>query len=84
MVENFDKFDKWQTICQSFPYYLNVSFMKPTINLSKFCSSKYCVDLICPSFILSNFCAIQGKSVDSYVEWINTDVSAKTGTEQKL
>ena len=39
MVENFDKFDEWLAIRQSFPYKslsLNVSPMKPTINLSKF------------------------------------------------
>ena len=58
MVENFDKFDKWLVICQSFPtklFYLNVSPMKPTINLLKFCLSKYHVAR--PHW--SNFCAIQ-------------------------
>ena len=39
MVENFDEFDKWLAIRQSSPYKslsLNVSPLKPTINLSKF------------------------------------------------
>lgn len=40
-------------------FYLNVSPMTPTMNLSKFCSSKYHVGLIRQSFTLSNFCAIQ-------------------------
>ena len=41
-VENFDEFDEWLAIRQSFPYKplsLNVSSLKTTINLSKFYSS---------------------------------------------
>ena len=44
--ETFDDFDEWLVICQSFPYKplsLNVSPLKPTINLSKFFLVKFCV-----------------------------------------
>ena len=42
MVENFDEFDEWLAICQSFPYKpssLNTSLLKPTSYSSKFCLS---------------------------------------------
>ena len=38
MVENFDEFDEWLAICQSFPYQplsLNVFPLKSTINSSQ-------------------------------------------------
>ena len=44
MMENFDDFDEWVAICQSFPYRslsLNVSPLKPTVNSSKFLPVKF-------------------------------------------
>ena len=44
-TENFDEFDEWLVIRQSFPYKplsLNVSSLKATINSSKFYSSNFC------------------------------------------
>ena len=44
-VEDFDEFNEWLAIRQSFPYKplsLNVSPLKPTNNLSQFSLSKFC------------------------------------------
>ena len=47
---NFDEFDEWRAICQSFPFQcfpVNTFPMKATINLSKFYSSNVLTCLIC-------------------------------------
>ena len=52
-VENFDKLP---VIRQSFSYKTDVSPMKPVINSSKLCLSKFHVaSLICQSFLHQNF-----------------------------
>ena len=60
-VENLEEFDKLLAIHQSFSHqsFLNAFPLKPTSNLLKFCSSKFCEWFIHQRFSLSNFCAIQ-------------------------
>ena len=71
---NFDEFDERPAIRQSFPFQLfpvNAFPMKPTINSSKFCSSKFRARTICQSFPPSNFCTIRYIVLSHWQQWIS-------------